>query len=90
MNNNTKKIAAELPKQIAITLKATRERKYITQGRVARYLSMSQPNLSRAENGTQNFSFEQFYLYCEVINIDPEYIMRIARLKACDIVIPGI
>lgn len=54
-----------------------REDMDLTQGKMAELIPMNQSNYSKIERGTQELNLEQFKRICQILKLDPKYLLDI-------------
>jgi DNA-binding XRE family transcriptional regulator len=60
----------------ARNIRAERVRNNLTQQKIAKKIGLSVTGYNQKETGKRQFSLEEFVLICEILNTDPETLLR--------------
>ena len=60
-------------------IRAAREDRDLTQAEVAQKICMTQSNYSKIERGMQEPSLDQLRCICQVLDLDPAYLLSLDR-----------
>lgn len=68
--------------QIGEKIKNAREDMDLLQADMARLIPMNQSNYSKIERGVQEPSMEQLRRICQILNLDPRYLLELGELES--------
>lgn len=68
--------------KIGDKIKNAREDLDLSQSEIARLIPMNQSNYSKIERDIQEPSIEQLKRICEILNLDPSYLLGLGEFKS--------
>lgn len=67
--------------KIGEKIRAAREDKDLSQSGIAKLIPMNQSNYSKIERDIQEPSLEQLKRICEILNLDPRYLLSLGEFS---------
>ena len=67
-------------------IRNAREDKDLSQYDMARLIPMNQSNYSKIERGVQEPSIEQLRRICQILNLDPRYLLELGDMESISLV----